>query len=577
MGSIIINSGASCVSCSKCIKQCVVKSIHHDGLRAGIDNDRCVTCGSCVDVCPSDYIHVRGDIAKVKKIVQSSKMAVASISPQWMAEFPDIDPCRMIEALNLLGFKAVSQTSAAVPYMTSTVLEQYNSASSMGVYLSSICPVITSMVEKYHHNSVARLIPVPSLSVLHARMLKSYYGNDIDVVTISGCIADKSEIGRDGSSDISAAITFEELVEWLRVEKIDFDMIPGNSSYEFEPRASSPEYHRYVVSGGLFNTRFSIKEGIDRVEFLTVTGVERVRKLLVDIDYKHIANPLFLDLYACEGGCLSSPESLVRREITAKNMNFTNRVGRLTNRDKSRRLHRSVIVNSSMNYAPKSVVTQVSSDDIAGAYERLRIDSGSRITNCGACGYSTCHDFAVAMVSGNAVSDMCLWCQYESVSERFEAYIRTSRSGIFIVDEKMRIVQSNKIFATLFGVDTLMAYEDNSDLKGVDITGIVPFHKSISALLTSQDTDVLEQDIEIKGLMLKVTLIALHGQKKVCGFVRNLFMNDVAREEIISRTRQVIDDNLATIQKIAYLLGDTASQTEAVLNSIIESQNEDYE
>jgi hypothetical protein len=44
------------------------------------------------------------------------------------------------------------------------------------------------------------------------------------------------------------------------------------------------------------------------------------------------------------------------------------------------------------------------------------------------------------------------------------------------------------------------------------------------------------------------------------------------RAEIISRARQVNRKNMKTVQKIAFLLGENAAQTEELLNSIIESQ-----
>lgn len=77
--------------------------------------------------------------------------------------------------------------------------------------------------------------------------------------------------------------------------------------------------------------------------------------------------------------------------------------------------------------------------------------------------------------------------------------------------------------------------------------------------------------------MLKLTLFTIQNRKLVCGFVRNLFLQDVRNDEIVARARAVINDNLETVQKIAYLLGESASRTEAILNSILESQTDSDE
>ena len=43
------------------------------------------------------------------------------------------------------------------------------------------------------------------------------------------------------------------------------------------------------------------------------------------------------------------------------------------------------------------------------------------------------------------------------------------------------------------------------------------------------------------------------------------------RNRIISQAKKVIDKNLSVVQKIAFLLGENAAETESMLNSIIES------
>ena len=59
--------------------------------------------------------------------------------------------------------------------------------------------------------------------------------------------------------------------------------------------------------------------------------------------------------------------------------------------------------------------------------------------------------------------------------------------------------------------------------------------------------------------------------KIVGGVVRDMYMPEVRKEEVISRVTEVIDQNLELVQQIAFLLGEGASNTEKMLNSIIES------
>ena len=43
------------------------------------------------------------------------------------------------------------------------------------------------------------------------------------------------------------------------------------------------------------------------------------------------------------------------------------------------------------------------------------------------------------------------------------------------------------------------------------------------------------------------------------------------KEQIIHRARQVIENNLRTVQQIAYLIGENAAESEIALNAIVDS------
>jgi hypothetical protein len=52
--------------------------------------------------------------------------------------------------------------------------------------------------------------------------------------------------------------------------------------------------------------------------------------------------------------------------------------------------------------------------------------------------------------------------------------------------------------------------------------------------------------------------------------VQDVTKPSVAREQTVSKAREVIRKNLDMVQKIAYLLGENAAEVEMTLNSIIE-------
>ena len=71
--------------------------------------------------------------------------------------------------------------------------------------------------------------------------------------------------------------------------------------------------------------------------------------------------------------------------------------------------------------------------------------------------------------------------------------------------------------------------------------------------------------------MLNVSIFPIRKNKSCGGIIRDLYSPEVQGEEVTSRVSEVIDKNLEMVQKIGFLLGEGAAETEQMLNSIIES------
>ena len=52
---------------------------------------------------------------------------------------------------------------------------------------------------------------------------------------------------------------------------------------------------------------------------------------------------------------------------------------------------------------------------------------------------------------------------------------------------------------------------------------------------------------------------------------------EVKKDVVLTRTQEVIKQNMKVVQQIAFLLGENASYTESMLNSIIESHSQGQE
>lgn len=539
-----------CSECFRCVRACGVKAIGITSRQASIRQSECIRCGDCLESCPHDVIKLRDDVEMTRRIIKHSDTIIASIHWSWVTEFPNIEAHRMVEALKLLGFTQVSETLLGKERYDRAVAEQMQRNPRLA--LSVECPAVVRMVEYYFPNHVSRLLPIAPAEVLHARMLRNKWGSQARIVYITPCIAAKNNI--DELSELDAVITFAELRRWMYDDGVEFDFIPGNESYRYEPHDAV-----YVP-----NTL--IDQAADRVG---CDGESRVVDMLNSLScYSENQHPIYLEMLLCDGGCINgygmSGESMrIVRELMLKEYykSIEKRVAGYS----------FPFIVTRKSYTPRPAEgLDVAESQIE---EALRSIAKFRLAdhhNCNACGYNTCRDFARALVIGKTNRNMCISYSRSIAKRKFTALIEKMPSGVMLVDENLKIIEANKNIAQIFGSDATLIYETNPGLKRADLKKLLSDCTPFLRVLSSGD-DIADQDITIGGKMLKISIFSVEPHKILCALISNMLSGDVKDDEIARRIRQVVTDNLETVQKIAVLLGENASRTEAVLNSIVES------
>jgi len=144
--------------------------------------------------------------------------------------------------------------------------------------------------------------------------------------------------------------------------------------------------------------------------------------------------------------------------------------------------------------------------------------------------------------------------------------------GIIMMNQNHKVIDSNKSFARLMGEETVELYDTIPGLKGADVKGLVPevIFKMLSSILNSGE-EMLERDITFNDKLLHISVVTLFKQKVVGAVIRDMSAPLLVRDEIINRAQRIKEQNIETVQKIAYLLGENAAETEELLNSIIQS------
>jgi uncharacterized Fe-S cluster-containing protein len=194
--------------------------------------------------------------------------------------------------------------------------------------------------------------------------------------------------------------------------------------------------------------------------------------------------------------------------------------------------------------------------------------------NCGGCGYDNCREFAKALIAGKAENDMCISYMRKIAQDKTNILLKKMPSGIVIVNDKLKVVDANKNFADILGDEVKMIFEANPGLYGADITKLIPYHNLFSQVLET-GVDIIEQDIRDGERYYTLSVFSVQNHSLVCGIIKNLHAPEVRKDLVLNRTKEVIMENMKVVQQIAFLLGENASYTESMLNSILESHSND--
>jgi len=145
-------------------------------------------------------------------------------------------------------------------------------------------------------------------------------------------------------------------------------------------------------------------------------------------------------------------------------------------------------------------------------------------------------------------------------------------NGVVIVDVNLKILHSNQSFINIIGEDAKAISEVIPGLTGADLKSLIPFNVyNMFSFVIKENEPVISKDVHFEDKMLNISIFPIK-KNKMCGAViRDLYSPEVQAEEVTNRVSEVIEKNLEMVQKIGFLLGEGASETEQMLNSIIES------
>ena len=555
--SFIKTRKRECQDCNKCIRECPVKAIRVQDSCAQVVPELCILCGNCILACPSNAKQVCDDLPSVKTLLKCKRAVIASLAPSFVAQFPGVRPGQLIHALKKLGFFAVSETALGVQQVSAGVLPLMRCEPNR-IWISSACPAVVDFICKYHPECAPYLCGVLSPLLAHCRMLRSYYGNDIAIVSIGPCVAEKREAEKHpGLLDV--ALTFEDLSYWLTEEKIDLTATPEMLEDRFEPEEAQ-EGTLFPIEGGMAPGLTGSCE-TDNLQFMAISGMQNVEQTLKDISKWKPEHSIFFEMSACAGSCVNGPKaardtSLTRRRYDV--IQYARPAGEFP---------RKLSLDIACDYAASPVIRKEYSElQLREALRTIGKHSSDDELNCAGCGYDSCRDFVRALVAGNAERMMCATYTRKKAQKKATALLQRMPSAVVIVDEDLKIIECNENFVRLFSEDA----DASVNVDGSVLGAVTPFSNLFRRVIESGE-DIVGHDIRYQHSILNTSVFSIEPNSVLCGIFQDITKPVFQKEQIIGRARQVIQKNLKTVQQIAYLLGENAADSEIILNSIVHS------
>lgn len=532
MGAIQVKQGF-CKNCYACIRACEVKATSIRSGQASIIDDDCLSCGDCLAHCPQKAREIRSDSEIVRNLLKGVTPIWASLAPA--AAVGKYSLLEWETMLKRAGFAGVSLTSwGAVP-----VAAAYNEAALRGGWvLSTACPAAVKLVCRFFPTLTSRLAPVASPMLTHAAWLKATH--KAKVVFIGPCAAKKTEAMQ--STHIAAALTFAEILPMLSETSTSLDREHVSTSF------SSQGLMHFPLPAGLSSSV--------EVPVLAIDGVSDLWGFLGRVARGETTPQGIVEMSACRGSCLGGPAAFCR-EIT-----LAERRASLVTVQEGR-VHAALPLRT--HFIPQPSSRRGPSDTaVADVLYLLGKADPANEYNCGACGYHTCREKAIAVVNGRAELEMCLPYMRTKAESLSHLILASTPNAVILVDRELQIQQWNAAAERLFGIPEAQA-----------------LHKNIADFLPALDYAALFADaVSIPGKKISVipgvvtlfTASLVKGGELAMGIYTDITRLEEqgqallkVRQETIERAQEVINKQMRVAQEIASLLGETTAESKVLL------------
>ena len=394
---------SKCKGCTTCLKRCPTEAIRIRDGRAVINSKRCIDCGECIRVCPH----------KAKRAIHDSfsdlekyQYRIARPAPALYAQFDNLDDIGyVISGLLSIGFDDVFAVARAAEIVSAYTRLYLNDPDVPKPVISSACTAIMLIISMNYPilcDHVIPLLPPVDIAAKLARKkaLEEHpelSSEDIGVFFISPCPAKVSYVKNGFSGE-------ERLIDHVISVRDAYFRLLDVMKADITPTTFSEAGMvgiGWASAGGEAAATFNHR-------YLAADGIENCIRVLEQIDNEGINNLDYVELNACNGGCVGGAMTVANPYIAqARLQNLKRYLPVSPNRPTDESIPSDAMRKTALSYEPNARLA----DDRVKAMQMLHdIEEICRAlpgTDCGSCGAPTCSAFAEDIIKGETNADEC--------------------------------------------------------------------------------------------------------------------------------------------------------------------------
>ena len=397
-----------CKGCTNCIKRCPTEAIRVRDGHAVIKKDMCIDCGECIRVCP--YQAKKATYDKFDDFAHY-KYKIALPAPALYGQFEDMeDVDYVLTALLECGFDSVFEVSRAAEIVTEYTRRYMKQTNLELPVISSACPAIVRLIALRFPYLVDNLLPlVPPIeyaAILARKEAKEAHpelrDEDICVLFISPCPAKISYVKNPlgvSKSAVTGALAINDFYFKIRSKLKEIK----------EPLPLSKTGIIGLNWAGTGGEATSLL----RDRYLAADGIENCIHVLDEIENGTIHNIEFVELNACNGGCVGGTLNVENPYIAKARLRSLRKYLPISRNhtDNDDVIPDDVMLDDFDKILSNTSVSTLAGDRMMAIAKMSEVEciyKGLPHLDCGSCGAPNCHALAEDIIKGEADEADCL-------------------------------------------------------------------------------------------------------------------------------------------------------------------------